>query len=33
MILVVGHPAEDATVPRVAKMKKPLEEILTVRRG
>jgi nitroreductase len=33
MILVVGHPAEEATVPRVAKMKKPLEEILTVRRG
>lgn len=32
MILVVGHPAEHATVPRVAKMKKPLEEILTVRR-
>jgi nitroreductase len=32
MILVVGHPAENATVPRVAKIKKPLEEILTVRR-
>lgn len=32
MILVVGHPAEHATVPRVAKMKKPLDEILTVRR-
>lgn len=30
MILVVGHPAADATVPRVAKIKKPLEEILTV---
>lgn len=30
MILVVGHPAEDATVPRAAKIKKPLEEILTV---
>jgi nitroreductase len=32
MILVVGHPSENATVPRVAKIKKPLEEILTVRR-
>lgn len=31
MILVVGHPAEDATVPKVAKYKKPLGEILTVR--
>ncbi len=31
MILAVGHPAEDATVPAVAKVKKPLEEILTVR--
>jgi nitroreductase len=31
MILVVGHPAADATVPAVAKLKKPLEEILTVR--
>lgn len=30
MILAVGHPAEDATVPAVAKIKKPLEEILTV---
>jgi nitroreductase len=30
MILVVGHPADDATVPAVAKIKKPLEEILTV---
>ncbi|MGR3323719.1 MAG: nitroreductase family protein [Pseudooceanicola sp.] len=33
MILAVGHPAAEATVPEVAKMKKPLEEILTVRRG
>jgi iodotyrosine deiodinase len=33
MILVVGHPAEGATVPEVAKIKKPLGEILTVRRG
>jgi len=30
MILAVGHPAEDATVPSVAKLKKPLDEILTV---
>jgi iodotyrosine deiodinase len=30
MILAVGHPAEDATVPTVAKIKKPLDEILTV---
>jgi hypothetical protein len=30
MIIVAGHPAEDATVPAVAKLKKPLEEILTV---
>lgn len=32
MILVVGHPAKDATVPQAAKIKKPLDEILTVRR-
>ena len=31
MILAVGHPAADATVPRSAKVKKPLVEILTVR--
>lgn len=31
MILAVGHPAAGATVPAVAKMKKPLDEILTVR--
>lgn len=30
MIIAVGHPAEDAKVPAVAKLKKPLEEILTV---
>jgi len=30
MILPVGHPAPDATVPSVAKRKKPLEQILTV---
>ncbi|WP_209504598.1 MULTISPECIES: nitroreductase family protein [unclassified Ruegeria] len=27
MIIAVGHPSEDATVPAVAKLKKPLEEI------
>ena len=30
MILAVGHAAEDATVPAIAKMKKPLDEILTI---
>ena len=30
MILAVGHPAEDATVPKVAKIKKPLAEVLSV---
>ena len=30
MILAVGHPAADATVPAVAKMKKPLDAILQV---
>lgn len=30
MIVAVGHPAEDATVPAAAKRKKTLEEILTV---
>ncbi|MEZ5885957.1 MAG: nitroreductase family protein [Paracoccaceae bacterium] len=33
MILAVGHPAADATVPAVAKLKKPLNEILSVHRG
>jgi iodotyrosine deiodinase len=33
MILAVGHPHADATVPAVAKIKKPLDEILTIRRG
>lgn len=33
MIIAVGHPAEDATVPAVAKRKKPLDEILTVHVG
>ena len=31
MIVAVGHPAPDATIPAVAKIKKPLSEILTVR--
>ena len=30
MILAVGHPALDASVPQAAKIKKPLSEILTV---
>ncbi|MAM61022.1 nitroreductase family protein [Maritimibacter sp. UBA3975] len=30
MILAVGHPADNATVPAVAKIKKPLSEILKV---
>lgn len=30
MILAVGHPAEAATVPKAAKIKKPLSEILSV---
>ncbi|MBK0328253.1 nitroreductase family protein [Rhodobacteraceae bacterium F11138] len=29
MIIAVGHPAEDATIPSVAKLKKPLEQIST----
>lgn len=29
-ILATGHPADDATVPAAAKIKKPLEEILTL---
>lgn len=33
MILAVGHPAAGATVPAVAKIKKPLGEILTVLAG
>lgn len=31
MIIALGHAAEDATVPTVAKIKKPLDEILSVR--
>ena len=30
MILPVGYPADDATVPAVAKRKKPLEQVMTV---
>jgi len=30
MIVAVGHPRDDAKVPKVAKMKKPLDEIMTV---
>jgi nitroreductase len=30
MIVAVGHPSESATVPAVAKIKKPLDEILTI---
>jgi iodotyrosine deiodinase len=30
MIIAVGHPAPEATVPSVAKLKKPLDDILTV---
>ncbi len=30
MIVAVGHPSEDATVPAVAKIKKPLDEILSI---
>lgn len=33
MILAVGHPADDAAVPAVAKIKKPLAEILTLFTG
>ena len=30
MILAVGHPAENATVPKAAKIKKPLSEIMHI---
>ena len=33
MILAVGHAAAEATVPAVAKIKKPLNEIMTVHKG
>ena len=29
ILLVVGHPADDAKVPRAATVKKPLEQIAT----
>ena len=32
MILPVGYPAHNATVPAVAKRKKPLDQIMTVYR-
>jgi len=31
MILAVGHPTDDATIPSVAKLKKPLDQILTIK--
>jgi nitroreductase len=30
MILPVGYPSDDATIPQAAKIKKPLDEILTI---
>ena len=33
MILAVGHPADNATVPAIAKQKKPLDEIMTTYEG
>jgi iodotyrosine deiodinase len=30
MIVAIGHPTQDATVPEVAKIKKPLSQIMTV---
>ena len=33
MIIAVGHPAAQATVPAVAKLKKPLSEVMTVMAG
>lgn len=33
MILTVGHPAAGASVPAVAKLKKPIDGILSVRKG
>ncbi len=33
MIIPIGYPAADATVPAVAKRKKPLEEIMSVVRA
>ena len=33
MILTVGHAARDATVPKAATIKKPIQEIMSVHRG
>lgn len=33
MILAVGHPSADATIPAVAKLKKPVDEILSVHKA
>ncbi|HKL69501.1 nitroreductase family protein [Salibaculum sp.] len=33
MILAIGHPGEDATVPAIAKSKKPLDQIMTTYEG
>jgi nitroreductase len=30
MILPVGHPSEDANIPKAAKLKKPLDEISSI---
>jgi len=30
MILAIGHASDKATVPKVAKIKKPIDQILTV---
>ena len=30
MILPIGHPSQEATIPKAAKLKKPLNEIMTV---
>jgi len=30
MIIPIGNPSADATVPKAAKLKKPLNEIMTV---
>ena len=30
MILPIGHPSQEATIPKAAKLKKPLKEIMTV---
>ena len=30
MILPIGYPSQEATIPKAAKLKKPLNEIMTV---